>query len=153
MSDHGLERARARLARDQAALLAALVAGGPPPRGFDPGRLDVQRRVLLAKRADTVAKVAPELPTILGEEFHGLFLDYARARPLTEGYHRDASAFADRLLATGRPGDPARRRRLADWRTAAAEPAPNRLAAAVRALRLSVAPRPVRSTPRSAKGT
>lgn len=149
MSDPGLEQARARLARDQAALLAALVAGGPPPRGFDRARLDAQRRILLAKRAATVAGVAPGLPAALGEEFRGLFLAYARARPLTGGYHDDATAFADHLLAAGLPRDPGRRRRLADWRAAPR----TRFAAAVRALRPRAAPRPARPTPRSAKGT
>ncbi|MEV6670424.1 hypothetical protein [Streptomyces sp. NPDC051162] len=152
MSDSGLEQARTRLARDQAALLAALVAGGPPPRGFDRAQLDVQRRILLAKRADTVARAAPGLPAALGEEFRGLFLAYARTRPLTGGYHRDAAAFADHLLAAGLPRAPGPRRRLADWR-AAPRPPRSRLAAAVRALRPRAAPRPVRPTPRSAKGT
>ncbi|MFJ2114277.1 DUF692 domain-containing protein, partial [Streptomyces sp. NPDC087850] len=58
--------ARERLALSQAALLSALVAGGPVPEGFDPRRLRTQSRALTAKRAGVVAKVAPELPGILG---------------------------------------------------------------------------------------
>ncbi|OEU92375.1 endonuclease, partial [Streptomyces abyssalis] len=61
-SGHGTAAARERLARAQADLLAALVAGAPAPEGFDSGRLAVQSRALAAKRADVVAKVAPELP-------------------------------------------------------------------------------------------
>ena len=41
----------AGLAARQEELVAALVAGGPVPSGFDPGRLAVARRALLRKRA------------------------------------------------------------------------------------------------------
>lgn len=61
--------ARQRLGLAQAALLSALVAGTPVPEGFDRVRLGVQARALAAKRADVVAKVAPELPEILGSSY------------------------------------------------------------------------------------
>jgi hypothetical protein len=53
------DAARGRLACAQTALLSALVAGVPVPEGFDPARVAVQSRELLAKRAAVVAKVAP----------------------------------------------------------------------------------------------
>ncbi|MFG3490738.1 DUF692 family multinuclear iron-containing protein [Streptomyces sp. NPDC047972] len=107
--------ARQRVAVAQAALLSALVAGTPAPEGFDNRRLGVQSRALAAKRAGVVAKVAPELPEILGAGYRPAFLAYARSRPMTGGYRRDALDFAEHLLIAGRPEDPAARRRLTEW--------------------------------------
>ncbi|MFD3992699.1 DUF692 family multinuclear iron-containing protein [Streptomyces sp. NPDC058583] len=107
--------ARQRVAVAQAALLSALVAGTPVPEGFDSRRLGVQSRALAAKRAGVVAKVAPELPEILGKGYRPAFLAYARSRPMTGGYRRDALDFAAHLLVAGRPEDPAARRRLTEW--------------------------------------
>ncbi|MFH9727193.1 DUF692 family multinuclear iron-containing protein [Streptomyces sp. NPDC017254] len=107
--------ARQRVAVAQAALLSALVAGTPVPEGFDSRRLGVQSRALAAKRAGVVAKVAPELPEILGKGFRPAFLAYARSRPMAGGYRRDALDFAEHLLVAGRPEDPAARRRLTEW--------------------------------------
>ncbi|WP_369147167.1 DUF692 family multinuclear iron-containing protein [Streptomyces sp. R44] len=107
--------ARQRLAVTQAALLSALVAGTPVPEGFDTRRIAVQSRALAAKRAGVVAKVAPELPEILGKDFRRAFLAYARSRPMTGGYRRDALDFAEHLLLAERPEDPAARRRLTEW--------------------------------------
>ncbi|MGV9241832.1 DUF692 domain-containing protein, partial [Streptomyces nigra] len=90
---------RERLALEQTALLSALVAGTPAPEGFDRVRLGVQARALAAKRADVVAKVAPELPVILGDGYRPAFLAYAQRHPMTGGYRRDALEFAGRLLA------------------------------------------------------
>ncbi|MGW1934880.1 endonuclease, partial [Streptomyces sp. NPDC001919] len=105
-----------RLAAPQRrALLSALVAGTPAPEGFDNRRLGVQSRALAAKRAGVVAKVAPELPEILGAGYRPAFLAYARSRPMTGGYRRDALDFAEHLLIAGRPEDPAARRRLTEW--------------------------------------
>ncbi|MEV8105365.1 DUF692 domain-containing protein [Streptomyces sp. NPDC088135] len=106
---------RDRLAAAQTGLLSALVAGGPVPQGFDRHRLGVQRRALAAKRAGVVAKVAPELPEILGTDYRDAFLAYAAARPLSGGYRRDALDFAEELLIAGRPADAAARRRLTHW--------------------------------------
>ncbi|MER5438076.1 DUF692 family multinuclear iron-containing protein [Streptomyces sp. NPDC002790] len=107
---------RQRLALGQAALLSALVADTPAPEGFDRTRLAVQSRALAAKRADIVAKVAPELPQILGEStYRSLFLAYARSHPMTTGYRRDALDFAEKLLLTQRIQSPAPRRELTHW--------------------------------------
>ncbi|MEW1905587.1 DUF692 domain-containing protein [Streptomyces sp. NPDC086147] len=107
--------ARQRLGLAQASLLSALVAGTPVPEGFDSRRIGVQSRALAAKRAGVVAKVAPELPGILGREFRPAFLAYARSRPMNGGYRRDALDFAEHLLLAGRPEDPAAHRLLTRW--------------------------------------
>ncbi|MFJ6694722.1 DUF692 family multinuclear iron-containing protein [Streptomyces sp. NPDC091272] len=126
--------ARQRLALSQAALLEALVAAGPVPEGFDGPRLRVQARALTAKRADIVAKVAPELPQILGAGhgsglssgstgstssagstgFRPAFFSYAAGRPLRSGYRRDALDFAEHALAHATL-TPAARRALTHW--------------------------------------
>ncbi|MFF9843475.1 DUF692 domain-containing protein [Streptomyces sp. NPDC013740] len=109
------DAARQRLGLAQAALLSALVAGTPAPEGFDVRRLGVQSRALAAKRADVVAKVAPELPEILGDGYRPAFLAYARSRPMTDGYRHDALDFVEGLLVAGRPEDPAAHRALTAW--------------------------------------
>ncbi|MFJ8013167.1 DUF692 domain-containing protein [Streptomyces sp. NPDC096339] len=111
------EAARTRVGLAQAALLSALVAGTPVPEGFDRPRIRVQARALAAKRADVVAKVAPELPGILGgaEPYREAFLAYAKGRPMTGGYRRDALDFAEHLLIRDLPADVAARRRLTAW--------------------------------------
>ncbi|MFD7701128.1 DUF692 domain-containing protein [Streptomyces caelestis] len=109
-----LEAARERLALAQTAVLSALVAQAPVPEGFDRVRMGVQARALAAKRADVVAKVAPELPVILGGGYRAAFLAYAQTRPMTAGYRRDALDFAEHVLA-GRPQDASARRALREW--------------------------------------
>lgn len=99
--DPGLTAARAALAGRQHALLAALVAGGPVPPGFDHDQVRAQAAGLAAKRRGTAAKVAPELPRLLGGRYGPLFLDYARSHPQTGGYRDDARAFARWALAEG----------------------------------------------------
>ncbi|MER5741848.1 DUF692 domain-containing protein [Streptomyces sp. NPDC002225] len=111
----GETAARDRLATGQHGLLSALVAGGPVPAGFDRERLAVQSRALAAKRAGVVAKVAPELPEILGTGYRSAFLAYAAARPMSAGYRRDALDFAESLLLADLPADAAARRRLTHW--------------------------------------
>ncbi|MBD3011130.1 DUF692 domain-containing protein [Streptomyces sp. 5-10] len=115
---------RERLALAQAALLSALVGGTPPPEGFDRRRLRVQSAALTAKRASVVAKVAPELPEILGTGYRPAFARYADGRPMTGGYRRDALSFAEHLLADGRPENAAARRRLTLWWQERSGPAP-----------------------------
>lgn len=114
---------RQRVALAQAALLSALVAGTPAPEGFDRARLGVQARALAAKRADVVAKVAPELPEILADGYRPAFLAYAQRRPMTGGYRRDALDFAEHLLLTGLP-EGAGTRRLRAWWLERSGPAP-----------------------------
>ncbi|WP_329402206.1 DUF692 domain-containing protein [Streptomyces melanogenes] len=104
---------RLRLALAQTSLLSALVAGTPVPHGFDPTRLRVQARALAAKRADVVAKVAPELPRILGDAYRPAYLAYARSRPMSDGYRRDALDFVESLLKGDLDGDVARQ--LGRW--------------------------------------
>ncbi|MBT3081052.1 MULTISPECIES: DUF692 domain-containing protein [Streptomyces] len=107
--------ARDRTAVAQTALLSALVAGTPAPEGFDHRRLRVQSRALAAKRADVVAKAAPELPEILGDGYRPAFLSYARSRPMNGGYRRDAMEFVERILVSGGLPDPVAQRRLTHW--------------------------------------
>ncbi|GGX81957.1 DUF692 domain-containing protein [Streptomyces anandii] len=120
----GCAAARQRLGLAQAALLSALVGGTPVPEGFDRVRVGVQARALAAKRADVVAKVAPELPVILGEGYRAAFLAYAQARPMSGGYRRDALDFAASLLLAGAPKDAAARRELRNWWLDRSGPAP-----------------------------
>jgi uncharacterized protein len=112
---HELAAARERLALRQASLLSALVAGAPAPEGFDRARLRVQARALAAKRADVIAKIAPELPRIMDAEYRGEFLAYAAEHPLTGGYRQDALAFARHLLDAGKPAHSGARRELRRW--------------------------------------
>ncbi|MFJ1614410.1 DUF692 domain-containing protein [Streptomyces sp. NPDC088249] len=133
------DSARDRVAVAQTALLSALVAGTPAPQGFDHRRLGIQSRALAAKRAGVVAKVAPELPEILGDGYRDAFLAYARNRPMSAGYRRDALDFAEGLLIAGRPADDAARRRLTHWwqDRAAARP-PRRSTRLIRAARAAL---------------
>ncbi|GLP63625.1 UPF0276 protein [Streptomyces sp. TUS-ST3] len=118
------DAARQRLALAQTALLSALVAGTPVPEGFDRVRLGVQARALAGKRADVVAKVAPELPVILGAGYRPAFLAYAQGSPMTDGYRRDALSFAEQLLLGGELGDARARRELREWWLERSGPAP-----------------------------
>ncbi|MER6301102.1 hypothetical protein ABT247_16280 [Kitasatospora sp. NPDC001539] len=114
--------AREKLARRQEELLTALVAGGPVPPGFDPDQVRAQSTGLAAKRRDTTAKVAPDLPRLLGAQYGPLFLDYARTHPQTGGYRADARAFAEWVHGGGGPLAADRRRALEQW----LHPAPER---------------------------
>ncbi|WP_030752522.1 DUF692 domain-containing protein [Streptomyces sp. NRRL F-5135] len=130
---------RDRLALGQTALLSALVAGAPVPAGFDSGRLGVQSRALVSKRAGVIAKVAPELPEILGDGFRPAFVSYATNRPMRAGYRRDALDFAEHLLIADEPGDPVARRRLTLWwRERAGARPPGRAARLVHAARAAL---------------
>ncbi|MFI1504022.1 DUF692 domain-containing protein [Streptomyces sp. NPDC020597] len=120
------EATRQRLGLAQTALLSALVAGTPVPEGFDRVRLGVQARALAAKRADVVAKVAPELPLILGSGYRAAFVAYAQGHPMHAGYRQDALDFAARLLEEGRPADGRARRELRRWWLDRSGPAPRR---------------------------
>ncbi|WP_329294513.1 DUF692 domain-containing protein [Streptomyces pseudovenezuelae] len=118
------EPARQRVALAQTALLSALVAGTPAPEGFDRVRLGVQARALAGKRADVVAKVAPELPVILGAGYRPAFLAYAQGAPMTDGYRRDALDFAEHLLLGGELEGARVRRELREWWLERSGPAP-----------------------------
>ncbi|AXG80953.1 DUF692 domain-containing protein [Streptomyces paludis] len=136
----GTDDARQRLALAQTSLLSALVAGTPVPEGFDRRRLRVQSRALSVKRAGVVAKVAPELPEILGDGYRPEFLGYAASRPMRAGYRRDALDFAEHLLIAGRPESrPARRRLSLWWQERAGARPPRRATRLVRVARAALA--------------
>nr|WP_324604085.1 hypothetical protein [Streptomyces pyridomyceticus] len=135
VTGEGADAARARLARRQEELLAALVAGGPVPPGFDPAQVRAQSTGLAAKRRDTTAKVAPDLPRLLGARYGPLFLDYARTHPQTGGYRADARSFAAWVLTDGGPPAADHRRALEQWLHPAPVRPPGPLARLRRALR------------------
>ncbi|MEW2297764.1 DUF692 domain-containing protein [Streptomyces sp. NPDC006743] len=129
------EPVRQRLALAQTALLSALVAGTPAPEGFDRKRLAVQARALASKRAGVVAKVAPELPVILGSGYRAAFLAYAQEHPMRGGYRLDALTFAESLLLAGQPQEAGARRDLREWWLERSGPAPRSRRPVVRAAR------------------
>ncbi|MFF5179897.1 hypothetical protein ACFY2Q_17900 [Micromonospora sp. NPDC000316] len=87
-SPPGVPPPRGRLAERQAELVAALVAGGPPPAGFAPGPLAAARAALLRKRAGDVARHWPLLAAGLGSAWWPTFAGWAADRP-TAGSLRD----------------------------------------------------------------
>jgi hypothetical protein len=95
---------RDRLAAEQAALVRALVGGGPVPGGFDPGRVAATSEALGRKRAREVARAWPVLAADLGEDFTGRFLAEAAHRPppARGGALADGLAFARSLTRQGR---------------------------------------------------
>jgi hypothetical protein len=95
-----LADARGRLAQAQADLLAALVAQAPPPPGFDPARIHVQARALLAKRRSIVAALRPDLVDLAGASFRDRFDTYARLTRRPASARDDAEAFARTLRAS-----------------------------------------------------
>lgn len=107
---------RAELAARQAALLDALLAGGPGPEGFDQARLAVQAEALRAKRRRVVAALRPDLPHLLGTRFGALFDEYADGHPRRTGTGAadDAAAFAGWLAERGETDRAMPRRRR--WR-------------------------------------
>ncbi|RZQ61369.1 hypothetical protein [Amycolatopsis suaedae] len=94
---------RERLAREQAGLLRALLAGGPAPAGFDPGRLATEARSLRAKRRRVTALLRPDVAHYLGERFTPLFHRWAADHPKAAGTRarQDAEDFVAWLLETG----------------------------------------------------
>ncbi|MEV5302896.1 hypothetical protein [Amycolatopsis methanolica] len=94
---------RKELAARQAELLRALLAGGPPPAGFDADRVAAEVLALRAKRRSIVADLSPDLVRTLGDRFRPLFDAYAEATPRTDGagYRQDAANFATWLADRG----------------------------------------------------
>ncbi|KDN21066.1 hypothetical protein [Amycolatopsis rifamycinica] len=94
---------RADLARRQAELLAALLAGGPAPEGFDPARLRVEATVLRRKHGRVLAYQRPELVEALGERYGPLFAEFTAARPkkAAERSGAYADAFVTWLIEGG----------------------------------------------------
>jgi hypothetical protein len=95
--------ARESLRASQGALLAALVAGGRVPEGFDGERVRIQAHSLVAKRRGLVARRLPDLVRSLGPDFAAAFAVYAVDRPKPAGGSQaDARNFADWLGTQGR---------------------------------------------------
>ncbi|RSM77004.1 hypothetical protein DMH04_35765 [Kibdelosporangium aridum] len=94
---------RDRLAEQQAQLLHALLADGPPPPGFDPERLEVEAKALRSKRRQIVAMIEPDVCADLEDRFVPLFTEYAKAHPRKDGSRMrdDARAFVEWLRAQG----------------------------------------------------
>lgn len=82
------ERGPRRLAEAQAALVAALVADGPVPPGFDDGQVAATRRALLRKRAGEAATHWPLLAAGLGERWLPTFAEH-------RGGHEPVGALRD----------------------------------------------------------
>ncbi|WP_425558351.1 hypothetical protein [Cryptosporangium japonicum] len=99
--------------------MAALVAGGELPAGFDSERVGATRRALLRKRAGEVAKAWPLLAASLGAKFTPLFVQWAAGRP-PAGSRADGLAFARHLRDSGELPP------LAAQELAAHEPTPKR---------------------------
>lgn len=89
---------RRRLGEQQAALLRALVAGGPVPEGLDPRRVHGAARSLVNKRLREVAHTWPTLTDGLGPRFVERFRAYAeRTAPPESGPFADGERFARTL--------------------------------------------------------
>ncbi|MFJ6676443.1 hypothetical protein ACIQMJ_35525 [Actinosynnema sp. NPDC091369] len=103
---------RERLAAAQADLLRALLADGDVPDGFDPERVRVEKRALLAKRRGIVAALRPDVAAELGERFRPLFDAYAAAHPKEVGtrFREDAARFAEWAVARGELQPPKKKR-------------------------------------------
>lgn len=69
------------LAGRQGELVAALVAGGPDPAGFDAGLLAATRRSLLRKRAAEVATAWPMLAASFGDGWPAVFARHRGGHP------------------------------------------------------------------------
>jgi hypothetical protein len=81
------------LAARQAALVAALVAAGDVPDGFDPVLVRATRTALLRKRAGEVAAAWPVLAAAFGPRWTVEFGSWAAGRP-PAGAFRDGWEFA-----------------------------------------------------------
>lgn len=104
--------ARRRLARTQAALVAALLAGAPAPPGFDESRLRAEAGSLLTKRRRVTELARPDVSEALGPRYRGLFDAWAPSHPRPAGTtaRADADAFAEWLYDNGHLPRPRKRR-------------------------------------------
>ncbi|MDT7581033.1 MAG: hypothetical protein QOK35_2297, partial [Pseudonocardiales bacterium] len=129
------------LAARQAALVDALVAGGPVPTGFDAGALAVTRRALVRKRAGAAAAQWPLLAASLGPDWPAVFAASVEGRPPTTALD-DGWRLARTLHGRGELGDAAAvelaEREVTLRRTAACGHARRRLPAVRRAGRAIV---------------
>jgi len=90
----------AGLAARQAALVDALVAGGPVPAGFDPRALAAARRALLRKRAGEADAAWPLLAASLGPDWAATFAASVAGRA-PAGALRDGWDLARATAAAG----------------------------------------------------
>lgn len=90
----------------QAALVAALVGGAPPPPGFAPSLVDAAARALLRKRAGLAARSWPVLAATMGTQWMVEFAAVAGGHP-SNGPLRDGWDVARHLRTTGRLPAPA----------------------------------------------
>jgi hypothetical protein len=106
---------RARLAAQQADLVAALTGRGEGPAGFDSERLRVVASALTTKRLRAVGRAWPDLATELGDRFAEVFRRYAQTHPLPHlgGPLADGRAFARFLAANHELPDAGRSQALA----------------------------------------
>ena len=88
------------LASRQAALVASLVAGAPPPPGFDARLLEATRVALLRKRSGEAAAAWPVLAAALSPQWTATFAAFAAGRPPV-GALRDGWDLARSLAARG----------------------------------------------------
>jgi hypothetical protein len=93
----------AGLAARQAALVDALVAGGPVPAGFDPRALAAARRALLRKRAGEADAAWPLLAASLGPDWAATFAASVAGRA-PAGALRDGWDLARELRDSGALG-------------------------------------------------
>ncbi len=95
---------REDLARRQAELVAALVAGRPAPAGFDAGRIRATAAALRSKRGRAIARTWPRLARALGPEWPDVLGRHLRERPgpPPSGGLGDGRALARTLAAQGR---------------------------------------------------
>lgn len=93
--------ARERLAARQAELARSLLAGAPPPAGFDPERIRIEAAALHAKRRGVVEQLLAELVESLEGRFAELFDRWAADHPRRAGtgFRADADDFARWLAA------------------------------------------------------
>lgn len=99
-----MSRDREWLAARQATLLAALVADGPTPPGFDPARLAVEAAGLAAKRRRVLAaRIPDDVADALGAELDDRLTAWIATHPHHVGTstHDVAAAFT---LAQRRDG-------------------------------------------------
>jgi hypothetical protein len=104
--------ARDDLAARQAALVRALLAGGPVPDGFDARRVGVEATALRSKRRSVAAHLRPDLVDRLDDRFRSLFDTWAVAhpKPVDLSFRADLDRFEDWLYTFGHLEKPKRRR-------------------------------------------
>jgi hypothetical protein len=123
---------REELARTQASLVAALVAGAPTPPGFDERLVRATAASLRVKRAGEVAHAWPALAASMGPQWMSTFTGWADGRP-PSGSLRDGWELARSLARQGALAEPARvelATREVRWRYAGdGPPRPRRLPA------------------------